>query len=244
MRAILTYHSLDDSRSPISVAPAAFEDHFAFLTSGAVRVMSLADLAVANPSESRPAVAVTFDDGFRNTAGAVARLADAGLPVTVFVVTSHAGGTNAWRGRGDVGVPVLPLLDWDELGALAARGVSLGGHTRTHPRLTEVSETELQDQVAGCRQDLLDRTGGLSPAFAYPYGDVDGRVRGAVAARFAAAVTTRFAQLGDDDDRSDLPRLDMYYFQRPGALSAFGRRTFGARVQRIALRRRVRAWFS
>ena len=44
MRAILTYHSIDDSGSLISVAPAVFRSHVQWLTSGRVRALSLEDL--------------------------------------------------------------------------------------------------------------------------------------------------------------------------------------------------------
>lgn len=242
MRAILTYHSLDDSGSPISVPPATFDEHVAFLTGGTVRVVPL-DALAATADESRPAVAVTFDDGFQNTAPALFRLMDAGVPTTVFVVTSHVGRTNAWRGQGDAGMPVLPLLTWEELGRLAARGVSLGAHTRTHPRLTTVSDEALREEIDGSRQDLVDRIGVSATSFAYPYGDVDARVRDA-ATGFAASVTTRFAPLRAGEDLRDLPRLDMYYFRRPGALTAFGSGAFSARVRRIALQRRLRGWLS
>ena len=38
-----------------------------------------------------------------------------------------------------------------------------------------------------------------------------------------------------------LPRLDMYYFQRPGSLESWGRAWFGARVRARHLARRVRS---
>ena len=38
MRAILTYHSIDESGSPISVDPDAFRRHVRWLASGRVRV--------------------------------------------------------------------------------------------------------------------------------------------------------------------------------------------------------------
>ncbi|TFG50637.1 MAG: polysaccharide deacetylase, partial [Gemmatimonadales bacterium] len=44
MRAILTYHSIDDSGSPISVAPEQFRAHVRWLQSGVIRVVPLAEL--------------------------------------------------------------------------------------------------------------------------------------------------------------------------------------------------------
>jgi hypothetical protein len=51
MRAILTYHSIDDSGSPISVDRAAFREHVTFLASGAVRVTDIAGV-LAQPEDA------------------------------------------------------------------------------------------------------------------------------------------------------------------------------------------------
>jgi len=109
MRAILTYHSIDSSGSPISVSPSAFRAHVRWLASGAVRVLPLDELVSAGDDED--AVAITFDDGFENFATeAAALLAQHGLPSTVFVVPEHVDGTNAWGGSDAPGIPTLPLM--------------------------------------------------------------------------------------------------------------------------------------
>ena len=58
---ILTYHSIDDSGSVISVSPAQFRRHMQILTEKRIRVVPLRDVQ-ATPG----AVALTFDDGYRN----------------------------------------------------------------------------------------------------------------------------------------------------------------------------------
>src|SRR5690606_37701023 len=60
MRAILTYHSIDESGSPISVSREAFRAHVRWLASGAVKVRPLAELVDAR--DGGDAVAITFDD--------------------------------------------------------------------------------------------------------------------------------------------------------------------------------------
>jgi peptidoglycan/xylan/chitin deacetylase (PgdA/CDA1 family) len=117
MRAILTYHSIDPSGSPISVPLAAFERHLRWLASGAVRVLSLEALLEA-PAE-HDAVALTFDDGFRSFGELAApRLEAAGLPATVFVVSGHVGRTNAWGGVVSPGITDVQLIDFVELGLI------------------------------------------------------------------------------------------------------------------------------
>ena len=71
MRAILTYHSIDPSGSPISVSPAAFRRHIEWLASGRVRVVRLEELMRLPAGED--AVALTFDDGFAKFGNTVFR---------------------------------------------------------------------------------------------------------------------------------------------------------------------------
>ena len=56
MRAILTYHSIDDSGSPISVSPAAFRRQLEWLVAERVRVVPLSELShlpVGSPDPRR-----------------------------------------------------------------------------------------------------------------------------------------------------------------------------------------------
>ena len=93
MRAILTYHSIDSSGSPISLSEEAFRAHVRFFGSGRVAVVPLADLP-SMPDE-QDAIAITFDDGFLNfTSSAMPQLSHLGFPATVFVVSDAVGGTN------------------------------------------------------------------------------------------------------------------------------------------------------
>jgi peptidoglycan/xylan/chitin deacetylase (PgdA/CDA1 family) len=233
VRAILTYHSIDDSGSPISTAPAVFARHAAWLRSGRVRVTSIPEL-VALPDQT-DAVAITFDDGFANFREAAARLE--GLPVTLFVVTDHVGRTNAWRGVEAAGVPTLPLLDWTELATLAERGVTLGAHTLTHPDLRVLTQTQCQRELNGSAQRLHAETGQAIDTVAYPYGAVSAAVSAAAATVFRWGCTTDLRPLESAERALELPRLDMYYFRDMGRLEAWGTRSFAAR---LACRRALR----
>ncbi|HEX2723361.1 MAG TPA: hypothetical protein VHM24_10605, partial [Gemmatimonadaceae bacterium] len=64
MKAILTYHSIDENGSVISVTRAQLGAQLDALLSAGVRIVPLSSLA-AVPAATH-AVALTFDDGFAN----------------------------------------------------------------------------------------------------------------------------------------------------------------------------------
>jgi len=248
MRAILTYHSIDSSGSPISVSAAAFARHVAWLASGRVRVTSVGELLTL--PDTADAVAITFDDAFRNFGDVAAPLLQAhGLPATVFMVADHAGGTNAWGRSPDRGIPELPLLDWEALARLPEHGVTIGAHSRSHRPLAMLRGLELEEEIVGGVRVIAERIGRAPIGFAYPYGSTSDAAAALVRANYAWGCTTELRRLGSDDERALLPRLDMYYFREPGRIERWGTPRFtyylhlrsGARLlrQRWASRHRA-----
>jgi len=225
VKAIITYHSIDESGSVISIDARTFRSHVEWLARCRLPVVSVAELARLPDDAS--AIALTFDDGFANF-GQVAwpLLRQHGLSATLFVVTECIGATNAWSVGQQPPVPHLPLLGWSELGRLASEGVTIGSHTRTHPNLKQISEQQAADEIGGAAQVLSERLGARAEIFAYPYGAFSpGSVR-AVRRHHAFACTTELRGVRASDDAHELPRLDAYYFRRAGVLEAFGSARF------------------
>jgi peptidoglycan/xylan/chitin deacetylase (PgdA/CDA1 family) len=239
MRAILTYHSIDETGSVISIDERTFRRHVAWLASSVIPIVPL-DRLVDVPVDN-DAIAITFDDGLESFASIAAPLLlDHGLPVTLFVVTGAVGGTNVWAGGGDAGIPVTRLLDWDELGRLADAGVTLGAHTCSHPRLERLSATDAEREIIESRSRLERELGLSATTFAYPYGSVGASARDVVARAFRYGVTTRLATLSSSEDVAQLPRLDTYYFRAPGTLESWGTRRFRMRMGLLAGARTLR----
>jgi peptidoglycan/xylan/chitin deacetylase (PgdA/CDA1 family) len=239
MKAILAYHSIDDSRSPISLTARGFEAQLDWLASNDVRVVGLTDLLALPDGDG--AVALTFDDGFASFgAEAWPRLRERGLPATLFVVTGRVGKSNRWSGSGFLPVPEMPLLDWRALEALVAEGVEIGAHTRTHPDLRTISGPELEDEVVGAAGEIEERLGVAVRSFAYPYGVLSPAATAAVRTRFDAACTTEFRALRRVEDPCLLPRLDAFYFQSAGSRLPWGSAALGGYVRLRAGIRTVR----
>jgi peptidoglycan/xylan/chitin deacetylase (PgdA/CDA1 family) len=242
VRAILTYHSIDPSGSVISTSPDTFAAHLDWLARSGVRVLDVASLLA--DTGSGPAVALTFDDGYANLATeAWPRLADRGLPASVFVPTEHVGGGNTWDAR-DPDIPQLPLLDWDGLARLAEAGLRVEAHGTTHTDLTTLPREAVGEEIGGAIDMIARRLGRAPEGFAYPYGAHDAAVVREAAARCRWAATTVFGALTGRASPHRLPRLDAYYFRRPGTLGVWGGIGFRLRIRGIGAVRAVRRGFA
>jgi peptidoglycan/xylan/chitin deacetylase (PgdA/CDA1 family) len=239
MKAILTYHSVDDSGSVVSIDERTFARHVRWLATSHVPVLPLDQLPSAPDGED--AVSITFDDGLESFGRVAAPLLrEHGLPATLFVVTDAVGSSNLWSGRGDPGIPVQPLLDWGALGALASDGVSLGAHTCTHLDLATAEPDEAEREIVASKSRLLRELGVVATTFAYPYGGVSQAARDVVAREFRYGVTTRLATLSAHEHPALLPRLDSYYLRAPGTLESWGTKRFRLRMGLLAGARSVR----
>lgn len=239
MKAILTYHSVDRSGSPVSVAPEVFAQHVRWLASGSIRVVPLE--AIASDDAPGDAVAITFDDGVESVGSVAAPLLmERALPATLFVVTGHVGGTNVWDDGPGARVPRMRLMDWDTLALLAGGGLALGAHTRSHADLTLLKGDPLEREIAEPAMVIERYTGRRPDAFAYPYGRVSRAAAACVARHYRCGCTTELRMLREIEDAACLPRLDAYYFRRPGMLESWGTARFTGYVRARALARRVR----
>jgi peptidoglycan/xylan/chitin deacetylase (PgdA/CDA1 family) len=104
-------------------------------------------------------------------------------------------------------IPPMPaVLDWDTLRGLAADGVTLAPHTRTHPLLDRVSFDTAVAEIAGAHEDLEREIGPTPRVLAYPSGAHDGMaVEAARGAGMVLAVTTERG--GNDLRHADRLRI-------------------------------------
>jgi peptidoglycan/xylan/chitin deacetylase (PgdA/CDA1 family) len=203
-------------------------------------VVGVAELLTLPADEA--ALALTFDDAFVNFAAlAWPLLRDHGLPATLYVPTSHVGGTNAWGGVAEPGIPQLEILDWDALARLAEEGVVLGSHTCTHPRLAALPAAAARDEMERSAEEMTFRLGKRPAGLAYPYGSCSPAVAAAAGQLFDHACTTDLRPIGSAEDCHRLPRLDTYYLRKDGMLEAWGRSRLRIYLRARAGARRCRS---
>ena len=172
----------------MNVSPDAFREHMSVLARRAHPVPLDQLIAGAPP---RGAVAVTFDDGYKDLIEfALPVLREFKIPAAFFVVSGGIGGTDSWV-RID-GLPNEPIMSWDDLKRVRDAGMTIGSHSATHARLDEVSGAALKDEVAGSKLALESKLGTSIAHFAYPQGRFSGEAEAAVkAAGYAAGWATR-----------------------------------------------------
>lgn len=207
---VLTYHSVDDTGSVISVCPALLREHINRLLEADIRVVSLDRICAEDG-----AVALTFDDACSSFyEGALPVLTEYRIPATVFVVSGYCGRDNRWPTQ-PRGIPRLPLMTWSQIREAATHGISIGAHTVTHPFLTQLSAQEAEREMRDAKAEIEDRTGLACHAFAYPYGDQNAAIRRMAAEHYSIACTTDLGFISPSSDPVALPRLDAYYLRSP-----------------------------
>lgn len=173
-RTVLAYHAVgacphaDRVHRCVCTSPAAFEAQVAFLARHR-EVVALERLVEGHVTGRRPAVAITFDDGYRNVATTAAPILERyGMPATVFVPTKWIGDKNRWDSETDC-FP-LEILDEDELRSLEGRGLAIESHGHAHLDLGRASPSEVTDDVEISFARLTEVLGRKPRYLAYPYG--------------------------------------------------------------------------
>jgi peptidoglycan/xylan/chitin deacetylase (PgdA/CDA1 family) len=241
VKAILTWHSVDDSASVSSVTAAQLARQLDWLASGKVRVLPLA--SIREDKSERDAIALTFDDGFENFLTAAAPLLkERELPATVFVIPSKVGGTNTWNATPGVGnIPLMNLMSWDDIRSMDASGFEIGSHGLTHAALAPLDAARLAIEVGECASIFEHEIGKRPASFAYPYGVYDAATIAAVSKSFSIACTTRFDFVNAHDNPFELPRLDTYYFRDNQILEEWGTPRFKAYIKLRNVARRLKS---
>jgi peptidoglycan/xylan/chitin deacetylase (PgdA/CDA1 family) len=214
---ILTYHSLDNSGSVISVSPQVFAEQMRILHELDVKVVPLSIIreVLGGASASKPLVAITFDDGFKNAyEHGFPILQRYGFPATIFLVTDYCGKANDWPGQ-PLHFKRYPLLTWNEIREMSQGAIDFGSHTQTHPDLTRLPAHRVEEELLGSKKKVEDTIGRPVGMFAYPYGGYDNAVRSIAQTHFNLSCSTSLGFISRQSDLFALERLDMYYLRRP-----------------------------
>lgn len=203
------YHAVcppPDNPNTIFTSPELFQAQMRYLERRNLRGVSMRELRRASSmGNAKRLVGLTFDDGYENFLQyALPVLERFGFSATVFVVAGMLGEENDWEFRRDPR-PRMKLLGAEGVREVSARGMEVGSHSMTHPKLTDLEPELLEEEVSDSRQVLGEVLGEEVDGFSYPYGFIDGASVQAVRRAhyaYACAVVVRVER-----NTFDLPRI-------------------------------------
>lgn len=225
---VLMYHAFTAARTQEfhrwTLSADRLAAHLEYLSGAGYRSITVTELTEylrgGGPDAADRLISLTFDDAYADFhAVALPLLAKHRMTGTLFVPTGHVGGSSGWmcdEGEGD-----RPILSWAALAEVAASGIEIGAHSRTHPEMDRLPAAALADQTAGPKAELEDRLGAPVTSFAYPYGRYDRRVRDAVAAAgYRAACTMNSWAATPASPALELPRTPVFHYMDGADLAA------------------------
>lgn len=216
---ILCYHAVTPGWAmPYSVEPQRLRAQVERLLRAGYEPVALSSAPAA--PDGRPRLVVTFDDALVSVRDHALPVLDAlAVPATVFACTDWVGrgepmriGYDRWLGTAHE--HELHSLGWEDLAALRDHGWEIGSHTCSHPRLTDLGDDALADELGRSRGAIEQRLGGGCRTLAYPHGDCDDRV--VAAARRSGYLLACAARAGTGAaDRLRIPRAVVLHDDSP-----------------------------
>ncbi len=169
---VLFYHRVaDEHPNPWTISNANFAQQVDWI-SQRFDMVSLEEMQRRGRGHStRPAVSITFDDGYaENCESAIPLLIKNRIPCTYFATLRNIVAGDPFPHDAAIGRPQRPNTI-EQLRAMAAAGVEIGCHTRTHLDLgTTIDVETIRDEVVASRDELAERIGRPVRYFAFPFG--------------------------------------------------------------------------
>jgi peptidoglycan/xylan/chitin deacetylase (PgdA/CDA1 family) len=137
----------------------------------------------------------------------------------------------------EVEIPPLPIIDyapvsWRQAHEMDAENLSIESHTKTHPILTNVNQTRINEELSASKERLEKVLGRKIKHFCYPNGNFDESIRNSVeAAGYLSAVTTVFGFNETHANPFTLNRIDAPPAIESFAQSASGFETFKQKIR-------------
>ena len=164
MASVLVYHTISSPAEPlpgdIDVSPARFEQQISWLA----RTGKVVSLEATLNHTRRDAIAITFDDGYRdNLTVALPMLAEYGLPMTLFVVAGFVGSDG--------------YLSETELSEISKHPlITIGSHGLWHRHFNRITLDEARFELTESKRLLEDTIGKPVDLVAWPYGECSAEV--------------------------------------------------------------------
>lgn len=233
-RAVLTFHSIDNSGSVLSYPVRQFWSFIEKLLALGTPVVSFSQLL-----HMKHGVTLTFDDGMQSVhQHALPVLRANGIPAHLFLTTGSVGKRPGWT----IGNHQFDVLSWDEIEECQLGNISVECHTVSHPDLRTLTPEQIMRECRSADDEIERRLGHRPNFMAFPFGHYNQSVIHSIAPLYKACFTTQLAYLDAAARTAEIPRLDSYYLQagfcHTDPLGLCARAYLGLRsIARSALRR-------
>ncbi|TWU60610.1 Polysaccharide deacetylase [Rubripirellula tenax] len=126
-------------------------------------------------ASDRPLVFLSIDDNFRTTYELLDLADELDIRFAVYLNTLYFRGRDSDDDRSKYLRHLQTqfageLLSEDEVREIDRRGHTIGAHTHSHRRLTDLDVNEAQREITECRSKLADVLGATPHHFSYPFG--------------------------------------------------------------------------
>ena len=225
--AILLYHRVNDVSDDVLTANTRrFAEHLVTLRQY-YRVLSteklVEQIAEHKPLDQPTAVAIHFDDCYRDVhTNAAALLHAARTPAVAFVSSGFVGTDRAFQHDLDKYPHTFENFLEQELKELPELGVSVGAHTVNHVDLGKVELQQARVEVYESRRQLEQFIGKPVSLFSFPFGGLNNireEVRDmAKQAGYSALFSAHGGFINSETELYDIPRLGISSDHSPLAL--------------------------
>lgn len=222
---VIAYHKIDEPTEDIKLrgaftSPKNFAKQMSYLKNQGFEFYTASELIEHfrnNGAFPRKAVALTFDDGWKdNYTNAFPVLRDLQIKATIFLVPSCVGQKSA-KVVGD-GEAAREHLATEEVLEMSRYGIEFGSHTLNHKLLHQIAPPEVEYEIEESKKAIENLTQKPCRVLAYPAGFfTDTAQKAAERAGYIAAFSTVY---GDTDkinlyalNRIEILRRNRFLFQ-------------------------------
>ncbi|MEO8167054.1 MAG: polysaccharide deacetylase family protein [bacterium] len=222
---VLMYHRIanmdEREASKYVVDSKTFREQLRYFSEQGYTTLKLGDLLGDSNGDSAPQrkpLLITFDDGYLDTfENALPALRDFGYSAIVFVVADLSRRNNWWDAPKQIAE--ARLMEPKHMIEMNKHGIEFGSHGITHRSLPLLSNSDLELELHKSKTIIEEVLEQPVPYFAYPYGEVDDRVKNAtISSGYDCAFASNSGPLSFHSDLFEIRRVLVANFSNPAYL--------------------------
>lgn len=214
---VLTYHSVSDGETPISVSTDDFRKQMDFLKKSGRDVISIREYL-----DGKQGILITFDDAFKDVyTNALPILKENDFPAVIFVNSSLVGGVASFatleRDRSRL------ICSIDDLRQLANNKVAIANHSHSHKQLSGLAQEEVLSEYEKTFSFIKNNfvKNSYPDVFVFPKGAKNEQVKSLLRSRGAKILDDRIDIYSDTSITGFTLKLSRSYLWLRDKLSRF-----------------------